>query len=247
VTSGAEAARGPTDLISVIVPVHNGAELVGRALASILAQTYPAVEAIVVDDGSNDASRSVVAAVGDVRLINQPNVGVAGARNTGVRAATGHYLSFLDQDDAWLPDKLRRQVDHLAAHPGVDLVLVRQRPIMEAGVEPLHSLAPDRVYGDVGGVLPPTMLVRRESFDRVGPFDESIPGCDDVDWLFRARAAGLHIEVLDEVLMERHIHADNQSRQVDLVQGVLDAVTRLVAARRPGDTEATAPPTPPPR
>ena len=223
----------PGDLVSVVVPVYEGAHLVGRALASIAAQTHPAIETIVVDDGSTDDSAGVVEAwPGRATLVRQANAGVAAARNAGVAVATGEYLAFLDQDDVWLPEKLRRQVDRLSSDGETHVVLVRQRPVIEDGVEPLATLRPDSVYGDLGGVIPTTLMVRRETFGRVGPFAEDFTGRDDLDWLLRARAAGLGIAVIDEVLMERHVHAYNQTRGLDWIQAMLDAVTRRVADRR---------------
>jgi len=219
------------ELVSVIVPVHNGEQFVARALRSIAAQTHPAVETIVVDDGSTDASRDVVATFPAVRLISQAHGGVARARNTGVAASTGTLVAFLDQDDVWLPHKLERQVAYLAADAEADLVLVRQRPVVEPGASPMASQAPDRVYGDIGGVLPPTMLLRRETFDRLNGFREELAGSDDADLLFRADEAGRRIDVIDEVLMERHIHAQNQSRQLDVPEALLGIALRRVEAR----------------
>jgi glycosyltransferase involved in cell wall biosynthesis len=221
-----------SELISVVVPVHNGERFLAAALDSIAAQTHPAVETIVVDDGSIDESRSIVRGRSGVRLLTQEHQGVAAARNRGVQASRGDFLAFLDQDDIWYPEKLEVQRIHLHDHPEVDVVLGRQEPLLEPGVDTPYFLAPDQVYGDLGGVLPPTGLFRREAFDRVGLFDEDVPGEDDFDWLARAREAGLGIAVLDRIVMQRRIHDANQSRSVDLRQAALDVITRIVARRR---------------
>ena len=100
--------------ISVIIPTYNRANSVGKAIQSVLDQTFKDLEIIVVDDGSTDDSAPVLAAFGDrIRLIQQANRGVSGARNTGVRAATGKWIAFLDSDDQWHSSKLEKQLDAL--------------------------------------------------------------------------------------------------------------------------------------
>src|SRR5687768_4036157 len=114
-------------VISVIVPTYNGAAYLAETLASVRAQDYRPVELIVVDDGSNDASPEIAASFRpSVRLV-QPHQGLAVARNAGLAAATGTLIAFLDQDDWWEVDKLRRQAAYLAEHREVDGVLTQQR------------------------------------------------------------------------------------------------------------------------
>src|SRR3982751_2380169 len=103
-------------LVSVIIPVHNGAKYLRAALESVLAQTYSPFEVIVVDDGSVDDSGVIAQSFNDVRYIHQANQGVAAARNHGIEAARGDFFAFLDQDDLWTPEKLTFEVDHLLSH-----------------------------------------------------------------------------------------------------------------------------------
>ena len=108
---------------SVIIPVYNGAETVGHAIESVLTQTYPAHEVIVVDDGSIDATAKAVAPFGSrVRYIYQPNAGVAAARNAGVKHATGEWLAFLDADDWYYPDRLRWHAEWIQEDTGLDFL-----------------------------------------------------------------------------------------------------------------------------
>src|SRR5262245_21923057 len=105
-------------LVSVIVPTRDRPTLLARALASIDAQTFCAGEIIVVDDGSQNPPHEVIAGFPSVRLIVLPRRGgAAAARNVGIRASRGEFVAFLDDDDAWLPSKLERQVELLAASP----------------------------------------------------------------------------------------------------------------------------------
>ncbi len=108
---------------SVIVPVFNGARTIGRALDSVLGQTHPAHEIIVVDDGSVDDTGAVVEGYGDrVRYLRQPNAGVSVARNRGVAEASGDWLAFLDADDWYLPDRLRWHAQWIERDPGLDFL-----------------------------------------------------------------------------------------------------------------------------
>lgn len=110
-------------MVSVIMPVHNGAQFLREAIESALAQDYTPVEIIVVDDGSTDATPQILASFGSrIRHIRQTNSGAAAARNAALQASRGEYLAFLDADDLWLPQKLRVQIDYLGSHPDVDLV-----------------------------------------------------------------------------------------------------------------------------
>jgi len=121
------SSRNPTFRISVVIPTHNRAGLVQKALQSVLAQTYPVHEILVVDDGSTDGTREVVEGYSQssaspktpVRYTYQAQQGVAAARNRGVANSTGDWLAFLDSDDLWLPDKLDWQVRALTKYSGV--------------------------------------------------------------------------------------------------------------------------------
>src|SRR5688500_924354 len=110
-------------LVSVIIPVYNGARFLRAALESVFAQTYRPIEVIVVDDGSADDSGVIAQSFPEVRYIRQENQGVAAARNNAIEAARGEFFAFLDQDDLWTPEKLRLQIEHLLDHPEVGYTL----------------------------------------------------------------------------------------------------------------------------
>ena len=98
-------------LVSVIIPTYNRADLVQEALASVKAQTFRDFEIVVVDDGGTDGTCEVLSAWRETRVLRHPGRrGVSAARNTGITAARGQWLAFLDSDDLWLPDKLARQI-----------------------------------------------------------------------------------------------------------------------------------------
>ncbi len=224
-------------LVSVIVPVHDGARFLPDALAAIAGQTHRTVELVVVDDGSADDSASLasefVARVGRGVVHRQPQGGVAAARNQGLVLASGPMIAFCDQDDVWHREKLARQLRYLDVHSEVGVVRVRQEPFFDGvGVAP-RWLLPDRVHGDRGGVLPCSGLFRRETFERVGGFDETKPGADDTDWLLRARHRGVGIALLPEVLMRRRIHPGNLTNDAELMRdGLLRSIRDRVREHR---------------
>ena len=112
----------PQPLVSVVIPTYNRAEYLKQALSSVFRQTFTDYEVIVVDDGSTDGSRRIIEAFPSVKAIYQPNHGVAAARNAGVDGSSGLFLAFIDQDDLWLPEKTRVQLEYLLDHPDVGAV-----------------------------------------------------------------------------------------------------------------------------
>jgi glycosyltransferase involved in cell wall biosynthesis len=199
-------------LVSIIVPIYNCAHFLPDALDSILAQQYPNMEIIVVDDGSSDSSAEVAEAYGaSVKVIRQKNQGPAAARNRGVRESSGEYLAFLDGDDAWLPGKLLAQMQHFASHEEVGIVYGRFKRwrVNEEGRYPsvktfittenngsiddkesgwiYHELLLDGVIHIITAVIP------RSLYDTLGGFDESMHVGEDYDfWLRASRLVQAH-------------------------------------------------------
>jgi glycosyltransferase involved in cell wall biosynthesis len=199
-------------LVSVIVPVYDGVRFLGECIESLLDQEHPAVEIIVVDDGSSDGSAALAQSFDGVRVLERPHEGLAATRNAGLQAATGSLIGFCDSDDRWKPDKARRQVEHLEAHPDTAIVLCRQDMQFEPGVAWPAWLRPDQVRGDLDGVATISGLFRASVFERLGGFrGDGNLSAFDFELLVRARAAGLPIDVLEEPLMVRRIHDRNMT------------------------------------
>jgi len=182
-------------VISVIIPTYNEAALIGRAVQSALVQTLPLDEVIVVDDASSDATAAILAKISDPRLrviIHQENSGAAAARNTGIQAATGDWIAFLDADDVWQPEKLARQMNYLQQHPEMDACVcgfeirdargnVRAYPQSERGRAVVIAELLRGCHLSIGSAL----LVRRHVFEQIGPFDTSLKRFEDWEWLWR--------------------------------------------------------------
>jgi glycosyltransferase involved in cell wall biosynthesis len=220
-------------MVSVIIPVYNGAAHLRDTLDSLLAQEYPALEVIVVDDQSTDTSLDLARSYGDrLTVITQANQGVAGARNTGIKRATGKYLTFCDQDDLWSPGKTATQVSYLEAHPECAYVLSRMAFFLHPGVERPSWLKPSLLEGDYPGYHLGAMLARRELFKTEGALDAAHRYTDDVSWFFEAKDRGIPMRHLPEVVLFRRVHGGNNSAQVTSLHRELLAIAKRSIAHQ---------------
>ena len=218
--------------VSVIIPVHNTERYLGEAIESVLGQTQPPAELIVVDDGSTDGSAAVARRYEAVRYVYQENAGQPAALNNGVCAASGDFLAFLDADDVWVPDKLAVQLGALAAEPTVDMVFGQAQQFVDADAPP-EVAARFRAEREIlPAQLPSAMLIRRAAFERVGEFRSDWKLGNVVDWYARATEAGLVSRMLDRVVYRRRIHGGNISITAQKSQSDYLAVIKAALDRR---------------
>ena len=209
--------------ISVVIPAFEAESYIGDAIESVLAQTLPATEVIVVDDGSSDSTSAIASGYEGVNVVRQANRGPSAARNTGFAVCTGELVAFHDSDDLMEPRKLELQASYLAAHPACGCVVGRQRVKIEKGskmpfwargrILRLNNPLDDQTApaDGEGSAHTMTMLVRRDAFISVGPFDEEMRMAEDIDWIFRALELEIGVDVLDDIVLVRRIHADNMT------------------------------------
>ena len=195
----------PPPTVSAVIPVHNGQAYVAEAIESVLAQSHPPIECLVIDDGSTDGTRDAVAAFGDaVRYVHQPQRGVSSARNRGTEMAHGGLVAFLDHDDIWLADKLARQIEAIqagrATMAGSDLV---SGMVLFDGTEIVSCSS--------------TGLVRRRELLAMGGFDPELAMSADWDLLLRVLLEG-GLEYVDEPLVLYRVHDSNMSRHVSAME-----------------------------
>ena len=183
--------------VSVVIPAYNAAPYIAEAVDSVLAQTAPAAEVIVLDDGSSDATRNILARYGPrIRLVTQENRGAAAARNRGIELATAPYVAFLDADDCWEPDKLAVQLAAAETHPDLPVVHTDSSVIDAAGEQVRASANRTRqsqngyVFEDVflcpiATILTSTLVVRKDCFAVAGRFDARYPVFQDYDLFLR--------------------------------------------------------------
>lgn len=196
--------------VSVVIPTYDRAGTILRAVRSALGQTHRDLEVVVVDDGGSDRTPELLAALGDPRLRllrHDRNRGAAAARNTGIAAACGPFVAFLDSDDEWLPRKLEVQLAALRAAPAEAAVSCHgvHMHLLDHGIEREQPLEPSedwflRLVLDCDLSPGTTLLARREAFVRIGPLDETLPRFEDWDWLLRYAQGGGRILALREPL-----------------------------------------------
>lgn len=174
-------------VVSVVIPTYNRADLLPSALDSVLAQTHPHLEVLVVDDGSTDDTLRVLEGYGErIAVVRQDNAGPSAARNHGIRKTTGAFVAFLDSDDVWLPDKLARQLEVFAAHPDTGMVGGGCR-YMDAegndlgGVTRCPHVIPLEDF-QIFTALPGSAsnaVIRRKALEEVGLFDDTLQRAED--------------------------------------------------------------------
>jgi len=217
--------RAPTD-VCVIIPTYNYGRFIGRAISSVLAQTHPAAEIVVVDDGSTDDTAEVLASFGSaITVIRQRNQGVSAARNAALAQSTAPLVALLDADDAWRPRKLEAQVARLAAEPGIGLV--------HCGIDEVDAegrFVRRRVQGSEGWVAPDVLLLKpailtagctalipRHVFDAVGGFDERLSTSADFDLCLRI-GVEFPIAFVPESLVFYTLHPGGMHRNVAVTE-----------------------------
>jgi glycosyltransferase involved in cell wall biosynthesis len=218
------SSRAP--LVSVIIPAYNAARFVHQAVQSVLEQTYGHHEIIVVDDGSTDETREVLRRFhGRLTYLSQPNRGAAAARNNGIRAAKGDFLCFLDADDLWVLNKLQFQVDFLQKHPNIALLSGRCQKFIDDGSAYAPFGAQDLVERTArlfpastaftkllkyNFIPTSTVMIRKQSFERVGFFDSNLIPVEDRDMWLRI-SASFDVAHLPWVLCAKRLHPTNIS------------------------------------
>jgi glycosyltransferase involved in cell wall biosynthesis len=220
-------------MISVIVPVYNGEDFIAAALRSILRQTLAPHEVIVVDDGSTDRSAEIASGFGPpIRVLRQANCGTAMATNAGLAEAKGELLAFLDADDLWADEKLALQSSALASNSQLEAVFGGVVQFIDLDCRVTEPRDIEQQSASFEGIHKNAMLIRRASFDRVGPFDATTIA-DHVEWYSRAMRTGIRTEILSQVVAFRRIHRNNgtMSRRSALHQDYLRIARKLASGR----------------
>lgn len=211
-------------VVSVIIPTFNRAAWLPEAIDSVLAQDYPSIELIVVDDGSTDATSQIIQTYApDLTFIPRPHRGVSAARNHGVAASQGELIAFLDSDDLWLPSKITAQVTLFEQSPQLQACYTDEIWIRRGvRVNPRH------IHRKHSGwifhqslprctISPSSIMLRRSQWDRLGGFDERLPACEDYDlWLRLTATAPIHL-IPERLIVKRGGHPDQLSHTVPVL------------------------------
>lgn len=230
-------------VVSIIIPTYNCALYIAETIASVLNQSFKHIELIVVDDGSTDDTRKIVASIdGPIRLVTQSNAGVCVARNRGIREAAGKYICLMDHDDYWFPHKLDRQINILDQQPEIGVVyssFILWHRDNDTGKFPAPSsfdleAYPEDIDPEFSGwiyhqflldcwMLTSSAMFRSDIFSQCGLFDESLPYSEDWDlWLRISRRYPFVQLRRPTTLYRQHAHQGNR------VNRAIDYRTRLL-------------------
>jgi len=239
-------------LVSVIIPTYNRYQFIGLAIDSVLKQSYTDIEIIIVDDGSSDGTNRLIrhAFGAGVRYIHQSNRGVSAARNTGIAAARGEYIAFLDSDDWWRLDKIAQQLNVLQQSPQYQVCYTNEKWFMNG--QPINQHKHHQKFSGwvfekalpLCLISPSSALMHRSVLERIGGFNEILPVCEDYDLWLRLTALYPVIFLDQPLVYKRGGHADQLSRQLpvmdyyrilalaDFIRGPIYPRVYIEAARR---------------
>jgi glycosyltransferase involved in cell wall biosynthesis len=225
-------------LVSVVIPAYNSGSHLRATVESVLAQPHRPLEVLIVDDGSTDDTPSLAASFGvPVKVLRQERSGHPAARNTGIRAACGEFLAFVDHDELWSPGKLALQLACFREDDGLDLVFGHIRNFFSGELTAEECASFRAPMMPLPGLLQGAMLAKRDSFLRVGMFAEEKAVGDFIDWYGRAKIARMGTRILPDTVLYRRIHRDNHQRRNRhmIGPGYLRSVKDLLDRRRLGD------------
>ncbi|HEY9646792.1 MAG TPA: glycosyltransferase [Chroococcidiopsis sp.] len=224
--------------ISVIIPVYNGEKTIQATIQSVLDQTFADFELLVIDDGSTDRTLEVVAQITDPRLkvLSFPNRGVAVSRNLGFQHSSGAFISFIDADDLWTPDKLEAQLQQLENHPQAAIAyswtnciddrgkFLRQCSYVHWSGDVLPQLLLDDFIGSGSNVM-----IRREAYAEVGGFDQQLTNAQDTDLWLRLAARYHFVNVPSPQILYRISQQSMSSNLLGLEASNLTVIERAFA------------------
>lgn len=225
--------------VSVIIPTYNRGQYIGESIRSVLTQSYADLEVIVVDDGSTDDTEKIIDAIVDPRLhyIRQENRGRSNARNHALSLARGKYITFLDSDDLYLPNKIELQVDYLIKHPDVGMVYTSAYCINDGGDMLAHkyeATVSGHIYEQIAFFMPvtitlPTVMTFRDVMNHVGGFDENMHRFEDTD-MWRRISKSYRIDAMPEYTCKLRTHDDNSllNQNPDQIASALDYYAKKI-------------------
>ena len=221
--------------VTTVIPTYNRRSLLPRALDSVLTQTVPPSEVIVVDDGSSDGTADLIREqYPSVSLIEQENQGVSEARNRGIREAAGDWIAFLDSDDEWLSRKLEMQLEALAQSPEYRICHGGEIWIRKG-----NRVVPPRKYAKLGGYIfkeclpvcmisPSAVIIHRDIFATVGLFDTSLPAAEDYDLWLRICARYPVLCLTDPLITKFDGHSNQLSHQWGIDRYRIKALEKIL-------------------
>jgi glycosyltransferase involved in cell wall biosynthesis len=212
--------------VSVVIPTYNRYTLLKRAINSLLAQTHPVDEIIVIDDGSTDNTKQITKDFPNIIYIYQSNRGVSAARNVGIQRAKNEWIAFLDSDDEWHQEKLQKQVAFHQNNPDILMSYTAEKWVRDGKVVKIpkkyRKIGLDAFVENLSycNIAPSSVLLHKKLLDRVGLFDENLEVCEDYDLWLRI-SSGNEVGLLSEQLITKYAGHDEQlgfRKDMDLIR-----------------------------
>lgn len=223
--------------VGVVIRVRNAAPYVFEAVASVLGQTCPPAEVVIVDGDSTDGSIEALAPLADrIRVVPQRRDGLGGAAQDGIDATDKPIIAFQDADDIWPPGRLEAMVSALASNPDWAGVMGRVEHFVSPDIPPEEAKGFVIPQGPQPGAGLPSLVLRREALDRAGGFREGLWAGEYIEWYDRATAAGLVIAPVDILCLRRRVHLSNFTRSEASRRGYLQALQVVMTRRRAGQS-----------
>lgn len=217
--------------VGVVIPVRNGGQYIGRAIESVITQRPSPIDVIVVDGGSSDDSVSVARAFPGIKVVAQEGVGLAAARNQGLRQVSGNLVAFCDSDDRWSSDALAVRLTAFERHPMT--MAVTGRIILEELEGTLPTAAQQlRLGQSFRGFTPGALLAQRKVFELVGDFDEGLMIGADSDWFVRLQQSSVPWCEINATVLHKSARGDSLSSNVAHYRRDLLTVARRFVHRR---------------
>lgn len=222
--------------VGAVVRTMNSARYVAASIESVLSQSAPPGEVIVIDGGSTDGTLGILASFGDrVRVVRQRRGGLAGAAQDGVDAVSLSIVAFQDSDDLWPHDRLRDMVAALEQHPEWDGVMGQVEHFVSPELASEDASRFEVPEGPQPGAGLPSLVVRRSAFERAGELLDGLSAGEYIEWSDRAIRAGVRIEPVATLCLRRRVHLDNFTRRPESKRDYLRAVREVMARRRGSD------------
>jgi len=218
--------------LSVIMAVRDAARHLRDAIDSVLAQTLAPTEILLIDGQSQDETAVIARSYPEITYVRQPDLGLANARNLGLRQAVGDMVAFLDGDDLWPADKLLRQAGQIETIPGALYSIGWMRLFTVDGHAPPSRYSPDAFGRGQPGYTPGALVARRELFAEIGPFDATLRLACDSDWFARLLDSALPAANVAEVVLHKRIHDGNASHQLALYREEMARVMHASVRRK---------------
>lgn len=197
--------------VSVIIPVYNGERFLAEAIESVLNQTYQAFELLVVDDGSTDKSGEIACSYPRVKYFRQDNRGVASARNQGIQNSQGTFITFVDADDLWIPEKLSLQLKAFKEDPSLEIVTGHVEQFVTPDINEQTAKKYSFSNRPLAGYSTSAMMIKKAALEKTGLFHEDLHEGETISWFANILEKDLRILILPKVVTKRRIHGGNLS------------------------------------